>query len=236
MLYYYYDQTGKLLNTVELPQDPYNPSGWTKNPPTERPAEFIEGKSICLFNTASNKWEWFTDYGVVYDKLNCQNKKDVPIGYVLQTNDTLHEPIKDEPFQLFDFANDCWVVDTDSKTVMLRNRKINESNALCKTLIESGFTSDATGTVYKYDSELEDQSNLQGSVILADSTGQPVPYLCWDSNEHKVQVLHTPAQLEKVLQDGSVRLLYLLTRNNQNKVEIASLGYQELVNYTPSFD
>jgi hypothetical protein len=148
----------------------------------------------------------------------------------------LHEPIKDEPFQMFNFANDCWEVDTNAKTEMIRSQKTNESNSLCKSLIEGGFTSDATGTAYNYDSELEDQTNLQGAVLLSKVTNQPVPYFCKTQAGAKVQVLHTPAQLEKVLQDGSVRLLYLLTRNNQNKVEIASLGYQELVNYTPTFE
>ena len=77
-----------------------------------------------------------------------------------------------------------------------RERKIILKNK-CKLLIEAGFTSSALGADHHYNSELENQTNL----ILAATRNTSVNYKCVDANNVKVPRLHTPQQINQVIND-----------------------------------
>lgn len=103
-----------------------------------------------------------------------------------------------------------------------KNSKINEINTACGNEIVNGFTSDALGSTYHYQSAELDQLNLIGI-----ATAQQDDYFkCGVADADGVVVwnyeLHTVAQLIQVLQDGEAHKQVLLQKANDLKVQIAN--------------
>lgn len=73
----------------------------------------------------------------------------------------------------------------------------------------AGFASSALGAAHHYGSTLEDRINLIG----ASQAGQPSYYNCKE-NGQRARKIHTPAQINQVLQDGFVELQTINTKEN----------------------
>lgn len=98
----------------------------------------------------------------------------------------------------------------DEQLVQEHAAKVQELSAACEAAITSGFTSDALGTLHRYDSQLEDQINLT-SALLND---QPTLYPCRDDSGAKQFLEHTPEQLRAVSSAFAAFKLKLLQQNN----------------------
>ncbi|EKT4494002.1 hypothetical protein QEM27_001709 [Pseudomonas putida] len=94
--------------------------------------------------------------------------------------------------------------------------KFTEINQRCEAAIRAGFWSAALGSPYLYSSQLEDQLNLTGVVLLA----QPSPYACRDEQGHKEFRLHSAEQLLQVSGDFTVYKLQHLQRANMLKQQL----------------
>ena len=79
-----------------------------------------------------------------------------------------------------------------------KSLKKEELRQDCKSAIQGGFTSSATGTEYTYQSDEKDQINLIG----ANQAGVDMEYTVIDGTGNKVRVQHTVAQLLTVFSDG----------------------------------
>lgn len=85
----------------------------------------------------------------------------------------------------------------------IKLQKTDELKTACKTAIESGFTSNALGAVYWYDSSLpQDQTNLVGARLA----GVDMNFTCTDVDGVKTERLHTAAQIAQVFVAGMVHL------------------------------
>jgi hypothetical protein len=89
-------------------------------------------------------------------------------------------------------------------------------NTACELEIISGFSSAALGARYFYSSQLEDQLNLTGVVLL----GVDSAYPCSDEQGSKTFRLHTKAQLRQVSDDFTVFKLALLHKANELKQQL----------------
>ena len=89
-------------------------------------------------------------------------------------------------------------------------------NTACELEITSGFGSDALGARYVYSSQLEDQLNLTGVVLL----GVDSAYPCSDEQGTKAFRLHTKEQLRQVSDDFTVFKLQLLQKANELKQQL----------------
>jgi len=107
----------------------------------------------------------------------------IPNGYTVQ---------RPEPGQVW--KDGRWVDDLDTVLAMRYPEKLEMINSRCTRFIESGFSADALGQPYRYDSKLEDQLNLTGVIL----SGLDAPYFCYDSNNHKTYREHTAEQLHAV--------------------------------------
>jgi hypothetical protein len=108
----------------------------------------------------------------------------------------------------------------------VKTDKIEELSNLCNIAITGGFTSDALGGVYLYDSAEVDQLNLIGAAAAtAPVPGMPEGFSSYyaarelvnDIPQPKVYLLHTHFQIRKVLQDGSVFKLSKLQMFNDKR-------------------
>lgn len=90
------------------------------------------------------------------------------------------------------------------------NLKIQEINTACEAQISSGFWSEATGSAFFYDSQLEDQLNLTGII----QAGTDSAYPCRDELGAKVFLEHTAVQLQQVGDDFIRLKLQLLQKAN----------------------
>lgn len=94
--------------------------------------------------------------------------------------------------------------------------KITELSQAAAENIISGFTSNALGYPRIYDSKLEDQTNLIGSVTATSPSaehpsGTSSYYATRDPNDQsKAYLPHTHEQLRQVLNDGATIKLYIL--------------------------
>ncbi len=87
-----------------------------------------------------------------------------------------------------------WVYDITLEIASTLPTVIATINAACKACIEAGFTSDALGETYSYESELEDQLNLSGNIQRA----KEVPQKCRNSLGVVDYRLHTATQIHQV--------------------------------------
>ncbi|VVO92667.1 hypothetical protein PS870_02401 [Pseudomonas fluorescens] len=88
-----------------------------------------------------------------------------------------------------------------------RTRDINQQ---CEATITGGFWSAAIGEQYQYGSQLDDQLNLTGMVLV----GKDSLYACRDQQGRKEFRLHTAAQLRQVGDDFTLFKLQLLQKAN----------------------
>lgn len=110
-------------------------------------------------------------------------------------------------------ADGDWILDLDK----VRNSKIVEINAHCAAEIVAGFESSALGSMHRYQSDRDDQTNLLG-LVAADTD---LPLKCQAVNVTDWSyLLHTAAQLKLALRDGANHKLQLLQRCNDIKLRI----------------
>lgn len=117
----------------------------------------------------------------------------------------------------------------------LKQQHILELSEQCQVKIISGFTSNALGVTYLYDSEDVDQINLLGSLLTtAPTTEYPdgittdyatrsvVMPLMGNAVNPKIYRPHTHFQLRRVAYDGAVFKLTWLKRFNEKRDYINS--------------
>ncbi|MDO6383411.1 hypothetical protein [Leptospira santarosai] len=108
-----------------------------------------------------------------------------------------------------------WVVDIEKLRVELKGRV----SSICSAKVISGFESDALGSAYYYDSNVDDQLNLIGLVSLNASVQQK----CADiQNGVKTYREHTAEQIRQVLADGAILKSIYLQRSAALKKEIGN--------------
>jgi len=104
--------------------------------------------------------------------------------------------------------------------------KITEMSHETRIRIESGFPSSALGSEHFYDSELEDQLNLIGSV----TAGTDTYYACTEvATGIKAYRFHTIAQLRVIIEDGkNVKLINLQQFNTARDNVMAATTLAEI--------
>jgi hypothetical protein len=104
---------------------------------------------------------------------------------------------------------------------LIKDAKIIKLNISCGEEIISGFNSSALGSEHKYQSELEDQTNLIGLVAAGTDDVFKAGNLDVDGNvtswEYK---LHTATQLKQVLADGATHKQTALAKYYTLKAEV----------------
>ncbi|PCJ33011.1 MAG: hypothetical protein COA90_00875 [Gammaproteobacteria bacterium] len=98
--------------------------------------------------------------------------------------------------------------------------KIAEVKTAVKNQITGGFYSDALGSPRLYQSEIEDQLNLDGTA----GSGDDWPFKCSsDEGRAWINPLHTTAQLQQVRKDGITHKLAALQLGEIAKAQIRDL-------------
>jgi hypothetical protein len=110
-----------------------------------------------------------------------------------------------------------------------KSEKITELALYAKSLIESGFQSDATGEYRHYDGTLEDQVNITGAASVALSTGGFVFPSRDIATMTKSYSYHTDEQMSKVASDGAAWKLSKLIRFNALKSHVMSLSTRDSI-------
>lgn len=128
--------------------------------------------------------------------------------------------VPDRPSAGHEWTGSGWTLNNDLQAVLMAQQlaaryqqKVAEINYACEVAITAGFTSDALGSTFGYDSQLEDQINLTGAVLR----GLDMDFPCRDEQGIKVFRLHTIAQLNQVSADFTLFKLQLLQRADQLK-------------------
>jgi hypothetical protein len=94
---------------------------------------------------------------------------------------------------------------------------IDKLKQACTSQIQAGFTSDALGTAYTYQSALpQDQMNLMGAAML----GVDLPFTCIDSTGYKSKLLHTAAQMKQVFLTGAAHIEAATTKYDILKKQV----------------
>ncbi|WP_411821245.1 hypothetical protein [Leptospira sp. 'Mane'] len=172
----------------------------------------------------------YNDSGIKYES---DKKEDFQIFRVQAINENL-QAIESEFFPFKTNENKSIVKDDGGNHIRLTDIEIFQkgyisladlktvlevkAKAKCSQLIVSGFTSLALGSPYKYDSNMEDQSNLLANVARNTS----VKHKCTNANGITFLMDHTAEQIKQVLEDGSVRKTEILTRYRELVNQIAS--------------
>lgn len=158
------------------------------------------------------------------------------------SGDTLPDNVIEvEEAQWIIYLNDqsSWTVDVQQKALIekppisndellaiAKTKKIFEIDNDCKKAIISGFESSALGSSYRYDSTLEDQTNLIGAASL----NVDIDYACYDTNNIKAFRPHTVAQLKQVLIDGLQVKLQCLVKARELKDQVGTVDTISEVN------
>ncbi|MBM9576967.1 hypothetical protein JWG45_07350 [Leptospira sp. 201903070] len=156
---------------------------------------------------------------VVYDKITGHKR-------ILQhwndemdsEKETEEKPLCDENGKILlhqAYTKSGWKLDLDRK----KKESIEQVNQICSKKIVSGFHSNALGTLYQYESAREDQINLMESAFLESD----VSYKCKNSSDENEFRIHTPEQIRKVLNDGSIRKRALLQKASELKSMIRNV-------------
>lgn len=85
--------------------------------------------------------------------------------------------------------------------------KIADAERYAGEQILAGFESDALGTTHSYGGKKTDQLNLIGAA----SSGVDLPFPCADADGNWERRVHTPAQFQEVVADGSAHKQGILT-------------------------
>lgn len=111
--------------------------------------------------------------------------------------------------------------------------KLFDISAKAKKKIEGGFESNANSELYIYDSELEDQFNMQTLVM----SGVDSAYRCTKkSNGVKDFYLHTNAQLAQIVAEFTQYKISILQKAQEFRVAIAGLNGSEIDNFVVNYD
>lgn len=178
------------------------PAGCVEQPP---PSDIPEFKAAHWNGEAWQLVDYFEGL-VVYntttrEPLTLTGVGPIPHGY------TIRPPGPDQVWK-----NYRWIDDLNAQLAKLYTLKMEAVNAGCAVAIVSGFTADALGKPYRYESTLEDQINLTGMVL----SGLAAPWPCFDMTEEAPEKTfreHTAEQLVQV----SVRLVQF----KQSAVQLA---------------
>lgn len=124
----------------------------------------------------------------------------------------------------------------EHKLALIKKNKISELSSNCEKAIIGGFTSNALGAEYLYDSEEVDQINLIGAVTstaptAAEPNGYSSYYACRDiSTGVKSYIEHTHFVLRQVMADGALFKLNLLQRFHMLRTQVETATNEEQVN------
>ena len=187
---YQTSRLGLYVGPVEAEESPMEPGvylipgGCVQMPP---PTDIPPFKAACWNGSCWQLLDYF-DGLIVYntstgEPLTLTGVGPIPNGYTVQ---------RPEPGQVWKVGR--WGDDLDTVLAMRYPEKLEMINSRCTRFIESGFSADALGQPYRYDSKLEDQLNLTGVIL----SGLDAPYFCYDSNNHKTYREHTAEQLHAV--------------------------------------
>lgn len=121
---------------------------------------------------------------------------------------------------------------------LYKEQKIEILSEQAKQEIISGFESNALGTTHVYDSNLEDQVNLIGSIIsVANSIDEQAAdgtwYACRDDQNLKSYKWHTASEIVQVGQDAKRHKFNVLQYFNDLKTQISNaLTKEEVDSFT----
>lgn len=189
---YQTNHLGLFVGPVEAEESPMEPGvflipgGCVLTPP---PTDIPEFKAACWNGKAWQLLDYFEGL-IVYntstrEPLTLTGVGPIPNGY------TVKRPEQDQIWK-----NGRWVDDLDTQLTKLHTLKLVLINDGCAGCIGSGFSSDALGEPYRYDSALEDQVNLIGIIV----SGLSGLYACTDTagekafREHNAEQLHFVGQ------------------------------------------
>ena len=106
-------------------------------------------------------------------------------------------------------------------------QKLFQISSLAKEKIESGFESKAKGQFYIYDSELEDQFNIQ-SLLLA---GKDTPLRCRKKSDGiKDFYPHTTSQIKQIVDEFSNFKTAILKKAHEYKIDLEAKSAIEIEN------
>jgi len=105
-------------------------------------------------------------------------------------NDALGDPLPGNP--------GAQVPDSQFTLTEVKDNKKVELRGDCRNDIESGFTSNATGTSYTYESTQKDQTNIAGAA----QANITLDFTVIDGSSNKIRVSHTGVQMNQVFTDG----------------------------------
>lgn len=186
---YQTNQQGLYVGPVEADESPLEPGvflipgGCVLTPPPDPP----ENKAAQWNGAAWLLVEYF-DGLIVYntstlEPLTLSGAGHIPHGYTV---------LKPQPGQVW--KDGRWVDDLDTVLARLYPQKLEMLNRRCALHIQSGFSSDALGQMYRYDSLLEDQLNLTGLIL----SGLDAPFPCYSNDGEKTYREHAADQLHAV--------------------------------------
>lgn len=118
------------------------------------------------------------------------------------------------------------VADSQFTLAELKVAKISELKASCSLDLESGFTSNALGTNYDYESSLKDQLNISGAA----QAGVTLDFTVIDGVGNKLRVSHNATQMQQVFTDGLVIMqqkknaLYILLSSVNSAADESALN------------
>jgi len=107
-----------------------------------------------------------------------------------------------------------------------KTNKKNELRSDCRSDIEGGFTSNATGTLYTYESTQKDQMNISGAA-QANTT---LDFTVIDGSDNHIRVSHTGVQMNQVFGDAVAIMqtkkstLYSLYTDVDNAIDEAAVN------------
>jgi len=156
------------------------PGGCVEVPPPDAPAGKIQawhGKRWQLLDYFDGLVVYNTSTG---EPLTLSGTGPIPNGHTVQ---------RPQSGQIW--RNGHWVDDLDTVLSKLYLQKLVMINSRCARHIESGFSSNALGQMYRYDSLLEDQVNLTGLIL----SGLDALFPCYGSDDKKTYSAHTAEQL-----------------------------------------
>ncbi|MCX7998441.1 MAG: hypothetical protein N3A69_05740 [Leptospiraceae bacterium] len=213
--YFWNEETYEYSYSEEYPENRIPPTGTTKEPLTK------EGYKT-IWNPKEQTWVYlnkkeFTEHKIQLGLL--QKGENVKVN---------------EEGELVPMTELELIQEGKLSLETIRQRKIAEVNRKAKELIEGGFVCNALGENYVYDTSLEDQFNIKS---LLDLGLKEAEIRCRkEGSSQKEFVLHTKAQIAKIVQDFAKYKMEILRKAHEMKVEISSINntlavYEYLVNF-----
>lgn len=99
----------------------------------------------------------------------------------------------------------------------LKKKKLIELSGMASQEVFKGFTSNALGSMHRYEAMFHNQINLLGVIVA----GVDVNYTCTKlSDNSKKQRLHTVAELQQVFSDGMTYMTSIWTYYDQLRVDV----------------